>query len=433
MDSETNQNLNPVPGLNQNIPSEPKFLLRLKMIILALVGLLILAGLSVGGYYLSKSNNPSPVPSPAPWPSLPVESPKTSPSSSPTATTTVQGPTSLQLISQIDITPAGQSAYRPDVTTINGELWLAYNTGPGGPQSAKPMVQRLDESLNKLGQAVSLDTATETTTDIRVDSADGQFWMGYESVLVPQIACNEHFLNVASYTSSPMQLSQGTYHIAKGCAINREFMENPTGLPANPEIVDDPTPFYHNGVRYILTRAWGSRTVHHLRKLNADLSVAEDILLDTSTLVPNRQMSQNALLDIDGKPFLVAGFSTGVWIGSNTSDLYILPLSDDLRSFSGQAVRLAVTDMKFPTRVTRARYVNGTLIINFNSIFVGMQESDYLGLFDVANGFSLLSQIQIHDHEVVDNHSSFDIIGDRLYLFQQQDGQKISAKIFQLE
>jgi hypothetical protein len=125
-----------------------------------------------------------------------------------------------------------------------------------------------------------------------------------------------------------------------------------------------------------------------------------------------------------------------MWVDQNTSDLYVLQLSDDLHSFSGQAVRLAVTNMKFPTRITRARHVNGTLFINLIDAFVfpdtGMKVSEYLALFDVAAGFSLLSQVQTQDHEVVDNHSSFEILGDRLYLFQQQDGQKISATIFQL-
>jgi hypothetical protein len=346
---------------------------------------------------------------------------------------TVLRPASLQLLSQTDVTPAGQSAFRPDVTAIGGELWLAYNSNRGGS-----MLQRLDANLNKIGQAIALQSATERTTDIRVGSAESQFWMAYESASVPQIDCNQHFLNAASYTSSPPQVFQSVQHIAKGCAWNREFMEHPSGLPENPEMADDPTPFYHQGVRYILTRAWGGTSrIHHLRKLNADLSVSEDILLDTSTAVPGRQMSQSALLHIDGKPFLVAGFPSGMWVYPNTSVLYILPLSDDLRSFSGQAVRLPVTNTTFPIRITRARHVNGTLIINFIDAFVfpgaGLKVSEYLALFDVAAGFSLLSQLQVQNHEVMDNHSSFEILGDRLYLFQQKDGQKISAKIFQLK
>ncbi|MEN6509859.1 MAG: hypothetical protein ABFD63_13945 [Smithella sp.] len=344
----------------------------------------------------------------------------------------VQRPTSLQLLSHVELTAAGRPAFRPDVTAIGGELWLAYNS-PGGP-----MLLRLDSNLSKLGPALQLRAATERVTDLRVGNAAGQFWKAYESALMPEQTCNEHFLNVALYTVSPFQSSQGVLHIAKGCALNKQFIEHPRELPAYPEITDDPTPFYHKGIHYILTRAWGEKgTVHHLRKLNADLSVSEDIVLDTRKMVPEgNMMSQSALLHINGKPFLVAGFQTGMWIPPNKSSLYIIPLNDDLRSFSGKAIRLPVTNVTFPTRVTRARHVNGTLIINFNDSFVGptgFKVSEYLALFDINAGFTLLGQIRTQDHKVMDNHSSFEILDDRLYLFQQQDGEKISVKIFQLK
>lgn len=365
------------------------------------------------------------------------QSPTNNQQKNPEKNNLVQQPKSLELLSQRDVTPEGQQAHRPDVVAIKGELWLAYVNNSSGS-----MLQRFDASLNKIGQAIALQNANEDkmTTDIRVGNANEQFWMAYESILSPEIACNEHFLNVASYAGYPPQVSKRVFHIAKGCALNKNYIDNPVGLPMNPEIADDPTPFYHEGVRYVLTRAWGDRTIQHLRKLNADLSVAEDILLDTSAVVLNGQakrMSQSALLHIDGKPYLVAGFSTGMWVDSNTSELYVLRISDDLHSFLGKAVRLPITGVKFPTRVTRAIYANGTLIINFIDSFVypqnGPKTSEYLALFDVASGFSLLSQTKVQNHGVADNHSSFEILNDRLYLFQQQDGEKISAKIFQLK
>jgi hypothetical protein len=343
----------------------------------------------------------------------------------------VQRPASLTLLSQSDLA-AGKAAYRPDVTAIGGELWLAYNTGEG------VMLQRLGADLAERGERVALlpaRPAGEMTTDVRVDSAKGQPWMAYETVLIPEVACGEHFLNAAAYTGSPPRLSAHAERIASGCALNKEFVEHPTGLPANPEIADDPTPFCHRGARYVLTRGWGTSTVHHLRKLDAELRVSEETLLDTSAVVPGRQMSQSALLHIGGRPHLVAGFSSGVWVPPNTSDLYLLPLSDDLRSFSGRAVRLPVTGRTFPTRITRARHVNGTLIINFIDAFVvadSLKVSEHLALFDAGAGFSLLGQLQVQDHAVADSHSSFEVLDDRLYLFQQQEGQKISAKVFQL-
>ncbi|MBI5507288.1 MAG: hypothetical protein HY903_00920 [Deltaproteobacteria bacterium] len=340
-------------------------------------------------------------------------------------------PASLALLAERDVTPAGDIGFRPDVTAINGELWLAYNSGQGGPQ-----LQRYDTEMHSVGAPTALAPATEMITDLRVGNADGALWMAYESVVLPEIACHEHFLNAAAYGGVPPQVVASANHIATGCAVKREFLEHPTGVPANPEVADDPTPFYHRGARYVLTRAWNTSTVHHLRRLDDDLSVAEDILLDTGALVPGRQLSQSALLHIDAEPFLVAGFPSGMWVAPNTSELYILPLANDLRSFAGPAVRLPVSGRTFPTRVTRARHVNGTLIINFVDAFVGaagFAVSEHLALFDVEAGFTLLHQEQVQDHGVMDNHSSFEIVDDRLYLFQQQDQQRLSAKVFRLE
>ncbi len=51
-----NQNFS-IPDLNQSLPPEPKFSLKPETIILALASILILIGLSVGGYYLWENNN----------------------------------------------------------------------------------------------------------------------------------------------------------------------------------------------------------------------------------------------------------------------------------------------------------------------------------------------------------------------------------------
>lgn len=58
MDNETNQNLNPVLDLNQITPPEQKFFLKPKVIVLALVGVLILVGLAIGGYYYYFNGTP---------------------------------------------------------------------------------------------------------------------------------------------------------------------------------------------------------------------------------------------------------------------------------------------------------------------------------------------------------------------------------------
>jgi hypothetical protein len=341
-------------------------------------------------------------------------------------------PTSLLLESEQDVTPGGAAAHRPDAVAIGDEVWLAYAGAAAGFQ-----LQRFDTDLNPLGDPVDLEHGeTEMPTDIRAGVTNGRLWYAYETVVMPSADCEHNFLGVATYSGDvPPVLVRSGPHIATGCPTSVEFITNPTGLPEDPEAVDDPTPFCHDDTLYVLTRAWPgvADEPHHLRRLDGDLAVVEHSLLDSSPLVPGTQMAQNALLHIDGRPYLVAGFPSGPPIDPFESVLSVLELSDDLRSFVGEAVPLAVPDATYPQRVTRALHVNGTLVIHYNDRYQGQPTREFLALFDVAAGFAYLSQVQVQDHEVMDNHSSFAIVGDRLYLFQQQDGERISAKVFRLQ
>ena len=341
----------------------------------------------------------------------------------------VQHPVSLALLSTHDVTPAGKRAYRPDVVAVNGELWLAYNVADEGFA-----LQRFDRELVPVGDPVPLYSGAENPTDVRVGRASERFWYALETAPAqPPDTCDNHFLNAAIYDGAA-QLVASAAHIATGCPTTIEFMTNPPSeLPPDPEVVDDPTPFYHGAKRYVLTRAWplhGS-TTQHVRILDDALAVQDAYLLDTGEVVPGRQLTQNALVHIRGVPHLVGGFSDGPPMPPHVSALYVIPLGDDMRSFAGPAVELATPEARFPVRVTRGRHVNGTLIINYIDQYDGSPTREVLALFD-TDGFRPLGQEQVQDRTVVDNHSSFEVLGDRLYLFQQQEGERVSAKVFRL-
>ena len=341
----------------------------------------------------------------------------------------VDKPTSLELESELDVTPTGLQAHRPDVTMVNGELWLAYAAETVGLQ-----LQRFDTDLNPVGDALDLEDATEAPTDVRVGLANGRFWYAFETVAAPTSDCEHNFLSVAAYSAAePPVLSASGRHIATGCPSSVEFIQNPSGVPLHPEAVDDPTPFFHHGVPYVLTRAWCCAGVqlHHLRRLDGELAVAEEVLLDSDSFVPDGILAQNTLVHVNGRPFLVGGFPSGPPAPPFTSKLVMVELADDLSSFIGEAAYLNVPNATYPQRVTRARHVNGTLVVNYVDRYAGAATRELLALFDVAGG-AFLSEVQVQDHEVVDNHSSFEIVDDRLYLFQQQDGERLSAKVFRL-
>lgn len=341
----------------------------------------------------------------------------------------VQRPSSLELLSTHDVTPEGQQAFRPDVVGVNGELWLAYNVSGAGFH-----LQRFDQELVALGDAVPLYSGTENAFDIRVARVQEQLWYAFESARMERPdSCEHHFLGAAIYDATDALVASAA-DIATGCPSTPEFMMEPTGeIPPDPEAVDDPTPFHHGGQRYVLTRAWplyGS-TVQHVRILDDELAVVDDFTLDTGPFIQDRQMEQNVLVHIHGVPYLVSGFPTGPPTPENTSELYALELSDDLRSMAEPAVLLETPEARFPSRITRGRHVNGTLIINYVDRYEAGAAREMLALYDVED-FQQLSQVQVQDHEVADNHSSFEVIDDRLYLFQQNDGERLSAKVFRL-
>ncbi len=82
-----NQNF-PIPPVVPESDGRQPLSRSVKIIVYSVVGILILAGLGIGGYYLLNNNNQLPVPSPTPWPSLPIETSTSTPTPSPTDSVT---------------------------------------------------------------------------------------------------------------------------------------------------------------------------------------------------------------------------------------------------------------------------------------------------------------------------------------------------------
>lgn len=440
---------------------------------------------------------------PTPSPSVPPPAKTTSEDGSEIAST-VQHPKSLIPLSTLTLAIIDEvpllEVHRPDVVAINNQLWLAIDVPPAPGMQTNvtniPAFLRLDTKLQKLERPAMFEVeipGTKTcappcappgTTDVRVGSAKGKFWMAFETVSampLPNSGCTLNFLNAGSISNFSSGLSSSV--ITQGCPLlignpGTHDQITPAALPTSgPIFADDPTPFFHQGHYYILSRAWNicqsktpgtpctptKNTIQHLTKLNADLTFSEDIPLDVASVqgfktnaskTIENLMSQNALLHINGKPFLVAGFASGpVWESPFSSSIYIIPLNDGLTAFSGPATELPIKNCPstsatstapqppttpYLTRVTRARHVNGTLIINFNDYSypansTALHVSENLALFDVNANFACLSRIQTQNQPQADNHSSFEIIDDQLFLFQQvEGGKRISAKIFRL-
>ena len=327
--------------------------------------------------------------------------------------------------------------YRPDVVAIQDTLYFAYNAGP---QIGFRLLQ-LDDNLSARTQAVDLFSARtpiDTPTDIRVAAgASNRFWYGFETVDSnggSDTACGGRFLNAAIYDSAGAtpSLIASAFDLVIGCPPPKRSK----GSPAfhNRAIVDDPTPLFHRGSYYLLTRsATGPKL--HFQVYDESFKETATFTVDLEPTIGNRSVTQNALVSIEDQIYLVAGVISGApVVATSTGRLLAIPLSDDLRSVSGKVVELRNDPNEFNTRVTSAIYFNGALLTNGMNHWGNSNHNEaveYLHVFDVANGFSMAERFEISRGENADHHSSLAVMGDKIYFFYQTPDRKLLVKVFE--
>ena len=298
------------------------------------------------------------------------------------------------------VSPQGARCWRAEVIVVNNRIFLAFNNSDANPRSFQ--LVELNEDLSYQGPIIDLFSdsgARKFPTDIRLASDGKKLWYAFETALGRQVNCDNHCLNMARYNISGTEpkLEDKKVDIARGCPTTGNAYLNPPPpdqIPKNPEAVDDPTPIFHNGKYVILTRAWRGG-VQHIRTFDKDFNMIEDFTLDLSPLIGNRSLSQNALVDIEGQLYLIGGLFDGPPFNPNSnSDIYAIPLTNDLHSVAGDMIPLLKHPGKYYTKVTAARYKDGRLYINYALAKKGGGQFHYLGVFTVENGFAPLAQVQ---------------------------------------
>lgn len=353
---------------------------------------------------------------------------------------------SYTLLEAIDISqklsPDGAGVGRPDVIGIGDALYLAYT-----------VLTKRNFHLAKLKADLDLtmieDSATELfsgyhdfSVDIRVSKANDNLWYAFEDNKWNADIDDTHFLNAAWYYAINSLIGEQA-DIATGIltTIPEAFSVNPSDVPPNPEATDDPTPFWHNNSYYIFTRAWSGfieeftpNSNHHIRVFNESFEKTDDFMLDLSTIIPGKTLSQNTLIDIDGQIFLIGGFYNARDDISGGASVYAIPLSGDLKSTINEKIPLLVETGKWLFKVTAARMYNGNLFINYQEILSG-EVTQNIAIFDVGNNFNLIKSIEISRipmGETKANHTTFEILNDMLFVFYPETNNRIFVKIFSL-
>ena len=162
----------------------------------------------------------------------------------------------LTLLKTVDISPklsrigeGERKLGRPDVVAIGDVLYLVY----GDRHKRNFQLIKLKANLNlipvKKVPKELFSGKYDLSIDIRLAKSDDYFWYAFEDIKKSRRQGNKHVLNAAWYTRTGLDLIETKTEIARGTTtrLPKAFAIDPASVPANPEAVDDPTPFYFNG------------------------------------------------------------------------------------------------------------------------------------------------------------------------------------------
>jgi len=327
-----------------------------------------------------------------------------------------------QIIPEIEVTQGGGAYKRSEAIVINVRLFFAFENN-----NAFWLVE-LNEDLSYKSsvQEVFSGTDDKSPHDIRLATDGTDLWYAYERVLKNNVnSCDGHFLSAARYdiSGNVPELKSNKEDIAVGCAVSKEFFSNPNNKASeNSKFMDDPTPIFYNGKYVIMNRAWNS-SIEDIRIFDSEFNLLEKITLDIGPATDNKLISQNAMVNINGQIYLIGGLF--YFDSPLDSDIYAIPLSNNLKSVVGKVIPLVYDSNKKLTKVTAARYSDGKLYINYVA-----DSYQHLGVFDVNNNFESITQIQFQDESFKLNHASIEVLKDKAYVFYNEGELKPPFNIF---
>lgn len=336
---------------------------------------------------------------------------------------------------------------RPDVVAIGDTLYLAYSILTERHHHLVKM--QADTNLTVLSSSpIELFSGYhDKSVDLRISKANNKFWYAFADHEWNASVDSTYFLNAAWYSANDTLVAMQTdISTGIGTIIPDAFSTDPNDVPINPEATDDPTPFWHNNLYYIFTRAWSGwipqftpNSNHHIRVFDNSFNLTNDYILDLSTAIPGKTLSQNTLININGQVYLIGGFYNARNDVAGGSSIYAVPLSNNLTSLSAtnDTIPLLTEAGKWFHKVTAARVYNGMLFINYEEFIAG-NDKQKIAIFDIGNNYQLMTTLEISSFPlggggVVANHTSFEIMNDLLFVFYPELNQKIYTKIFSLD
>ncbi|MBI2130026.1 hypothetical protein HYU07_07410 [Candidatus Woesearchaeota archaeon] len=341
---------------------------------------------------------------------------------------------SLVKVNTYDVTPKTNEplkSWRPEIQKIGDKFYYAFNTGE------RFALVILDENFNQEGylNLFSGDNAGYFPTDIRTSRDDkGNFWYAFENARRNKTAliekceqekrCDINKNGIAIY--SAISLIKIKTEAISGCVTSPELIQLVgENCFKGKHASDDPTPFFHNGRYYVLRRSHFS-PVQNIIEYDSEFNELNRYIIDLSSFIGDNGVSQNTVVEIDGKLYLIGGVGIGKPIAPDSaSSIYAFELAYDLNSASN-SIKLTNYAGEFNTRVTSARYKDGILYITY----LNNHQDDfsmYLEAFDVKNNFASLSRVRAFDWR----ENNIEVSGDKIYVAYVGDDYRLYLAEFE--
>ncbi len=328
-----------------------------------------------------------------------------------------------------DITPPGCSAVRPDVVRIGEYLYVHILKLRPGPGSF--VLIKLDKNLRTI-YVSDIYSGKATPTDARVATDNNDdFFYSFETVYKDRIPGN--FLNFARYDVSSDSSRPILKEYQEEVAVSH-FAVPPVLPPVGTELMDDPAPFFHRGRYWILTKTFSSPQMY-LRSLGEDLTVKEKRRLDLRSL-GKVFFSPSVLISVGDQVFLIAGVSNGPqFVRGNFARIMAIPLTSDL-NLTGEAPVSLTGEGEWASYVSSTKYRDGRLYVLYN-LFTGLGNlqaggQEHVGMLKIFElpSFGLKKTFVINRGIMLDNRMSMEFLDDHLYVFYNDESQRIKGRKF---
>ena len=337
----------------------------------------------------------------------------------------------------VDVTPVVNGSkivgHRPDVVNIGGKLYLMYD------ESDQLSLVVLDSNLNQLSFTRGLSIKSSgNPMDIRTFTDGTNLGYGVEvSPRVPPCECTnklDFVLYAPQNLETPVFSKSG---IATGCPGAMLRINNCSSTLLNSSFAtDDPAPFYFNSMNCIATRknTGAELNIYCFDSLGVQKTFTS---IDLSAVVVSpKNFSQNAVVVLDGTPWVIGGADNGP-LNNGTGSIYAIPLSTQLNSIDGETKEIIPSvNGEYNTRVVAARaYGNYVIFTYLNRANNGNSTTTYIAGFDYKNNFNKVAEAIILDHSVADDHMPMEIIGDKAIVFHQENNSdsSIIAEVYSLK